>query len=53
MHCLKLNSLKSTWILAAKNDARIHNEELKILPELILLWIYTLTVSNCLLILLC
>lgn len=29
MQCLRLNSLNSTWILAAENDARIHNEEPK------------------------
>lgn len=37
MHCLRLNSLNSTWILAVENESSIHNEELKILPELIML----------------
>ena len=53
MHCLRLNSLNNTWILAAENDVRIHNEEPKILPELIMLWIYTVSVSDYLLILHC
>ena len=30
MHRLRLNSLNSTWILAAEYDARIHNEELNL-----------------------
>lgn len=42
MHCLRLNSLNSTLDFGtAENDARIHNEKVKILPELILLWIHT------------